>query len=71
LSYAYFGTCHDELDGNRADTTLTDSSGPDAGNGWFFLITAQDGAATDPKLKEGTLGFGNSAERSNFGSCLP
>jgi RHS repeat-associated protein len=71
LSYAYFGTCRDDLDSNREDTSFSDVAVPDPGAGWFFLVTAENSSASDPKAKEGTLGFGKAAERSNFGACTP
>lgn len=71
LSYAFFGTCRNDLDSNRSDTALTVPGHPPAGSGWFFLITARDGAAPSPALRESTLGFGTSAERSNYNPCTP
>jgi hypothetical protein len=71
LSYAYFGTCHDEIDGDRTDTVVSVTTSPASGQGWFFLITAHDGSAVDRNLREGSLGLATRAERSNINSCVP
>ena len=68
LSFANFGTCADaELDPvDRTDELVVVTGSPGAGQGWSFLITAEDGTG-----EEGTLGFNSSAERSNFNPCAP
>jgi hypothetical protein len=65
LSLANFGLCADPTDPDRTDTIWDDTTTPAEGQGYFYLITADDGS------NEGTLGFGVSAERSNFAACLP
>ncbi len=37
---------------------------PSSGAAWFFLVTGEDGQG-----QEGTLGFAEGAERSNFLPC--
>jgi hypothetical protein len=64
LGYTSFGACRDDLDPDRTDTALADVELPAAGQGFGYLITAENGAAS-----EGTLGFGTAAERSNFNAC--
>jgi hypothetical protein len=66
LGYAYFGTCRDDLDTLRTDTSLLDTEDPLPGAATFYLITAEDGAG-----EEGTLGLATCAERSNFDTCVP
>jgi hypothetical protein len=63
LSYAGFGICNDGLDGDRTDTQLDDAEDPGPDQGFFYLVTADNGS------EEGSLGFGTYAERSNFGAC--
>jgi hypothetical protein len=63
LSYQAFGTCRNDLDGDRTDTQLDDLQEPAPGGGWFYLISADDG------VDEGSLGFASTAERSNFTPC--
>ncbi len=64
LSYSNYGACRNDLDAIRTDTQLIDSNVPAAGAGFYYLITAKAGNGT-----EGTLGYGTSAERSNFSPC--
>ena len=66
LGYADFGSCDTTLDPVTTET-LTDARHPAAGQGWFYLITADD------DLREGTLGDGTCAERSNYSTntCTP
>jgi hypothetical protein len=65
LSYQSFGSCRDDLDSNRTDTQLDDFEDPlNPGDGFFYSVTAEDDAGNN-----GTLGFGTSAERSNFTPC--
>jgi len=65
LSYGYYGACADVMDPVRTDTSVTDVGAPAAGQGLFYLITAQNAAG-----EEGTLGFGYAMEESNYTSCL-
>ena len=64
LAYDAFGTCQDAMDGDRTDTQLLDPDDPAPGQGWFYLITVEDGANS-----ESTLGVGTCAERSNYVPC--
>ena len=64
LSYAFFGTCRDDLDGDRTDTQLDDLEEPAPGEGFSYLVTGEDAAGF-----EGTLGFATGAERTNYGPC--
>lgn len=64
LSYASFGVCRDDLDGNRTDTQLEDLDEPLSGEGFFYLITADSLGGN-----EGSLGLAAAAERSNFSPC--
>jgi len=64
LAYTSFGTCRDDLDGDRTDLQLDDLDEPAPGAGFFYLITAQAIGG-----EEGTLGFATTAERSNFNAC--
>jgi hypothetical protein len=64
LSYASFGVCRDDLDGNRTDTRVEDLDEPLAGQGFFYLITAESLGGN-----EGTLGLAAAVERSNFSPC--
>ncbi len=64
LGYAYYGACRNDLDSLRTDTQLTNSDLPAAGAGFFFLVSGVDAANV-----EGTLGYGTSAERSNYAPC--
>ncbi|MDH3629295.1 MAG: right-handed parallel beta-helix repeat-containing protein [Acidobacteriota bacterium] len=64
LGYAAFGTCRDDLDGNRTDTLLSDGELPAPGTAFFYLISAEDGGGA-----EGSIGFATCVERSNFSVC--
>jgi hypothetical protein len=64
LGYDWFGTCRDDLDGDRTDTELTVSDDPASGVGWFYLISAEDALG-----EEGSLGMAAATERSNFAPC--
>ena len=64
-SYVSFGTCADSLDLDLTDVAVSDPGEPSTGEGWFYLITAEDLFAD-----EGTLGFAEGAERSNFTPCM-
>jgi hypothetical protein len=63
LSYGHFGDCLDAVDPNRADEEAIDVTLPVPGSSLSYLVTAEAGGI------EGTLGYGSSAERSNFSSC--
>jgi hypothetical protein len=47
-----------------SDTALPDAELPAPGQGFGYLVTAENGAGS-----EGTLGYASAAERSNFGPC--
>ena len=64
LSYANYGTCRNDLDPGATDTQMTDFENPLAGKGNFYIISAETAGGA-----EGTLGFGTSAERSNYAPC--
>ena len=64
LSYGHFGTCRDDLDLDRTDTSLSDPTQPVAGTALGYVITAEN-ASED----EGTLGWATCAERSRFAPC--
>ncbi len=64
LSYANFGACRDDLDLVRTDAQAQPAPVPLPGKGLFYVVTGEDGAG-----REGTLGFGTSAERSNYSPC--
>jgi hypothetical protein len=64
LSFQNFGACRNGIDPNLADTQATDPAQPIPGKGNFFLVTAETAGGA-----EGTLGFGSSAERSNYAPC--
>jgi hypothetical protein len=64
LGYSAFGTCEDGLEAVRTDTTLTDTSVPPTGGGFYYEITTEN-----PSGGESTLGVGTCAERSNFSDC--
>lgn len=63
LGYAYFGTCVDSLDPDRSDTQFVDVTVPPPNDGFFYLVTGEDGTGED------TLGVAECAERSNFNTC--
>jgi len=63
-SYSYFGSCRDDWDPVRTDLVLSDTEPPPAHDGFFYLVTAESAAG-----REATLGWGSSAERSNFSRC--
>ena len=65
LSFGSFASCADGIDGVRTDTELvdTDTASLPVGSAWYYLITADDGT------REGSLGYGTCAERSNFTAC--
>jgi len=62
-SYGTFGTCADGVV-PVSGTTATESAVPSAGQGYFYVFTAENGSAS-----EGTMGFATGAERSNFNPC--
>jgi hypothetical protein len=62
LSYGAYGTCRDDLDGDRTDTTLVDTESPPVDSGFYYVITL-DGSG------EGSMGLGTCAERSNYTPC--
>ncbi|MCU0253870.1 MAG: hypothetical protein MUE47_04945, partial [Acidobacteria bacterium] len=64
LSYASYGSCRNDLDPGATDTQMTDFEEPLAGKGNFYIISAETAGGV-----EGTLGFGTSAERSNYVPC--
>jgi len=64
FGYTDFGLCVDPLDAVRTDQTLMDAGAPPPGQVWSYILTAEDGVG-----REGTLGFGTSAERSRFMLC--
>jgi hypothetical protein len=65
LSYGQFGVCRDDLDPDvRTDQWLTDGSTPLPGEGYFYLVTAEEAGGD-----EGTLGFATNVERSNYSPC--
>ncbi len=62
LDYGDYGAC---LDGNLTETQMMDLSGPPAsGDGYFYMITADDTAGAGGA--EGSLGMGACSERTNF-----
>jgi hypothetical protein len=67
LSYASFGACRDDLDGNLGDQTLADTEDPPPGAGFFYNLSADD--TPGPGGAEGSLGAGACAERSNLAPC--
>lgn len=64
LSFQGYRVCRDDLDGTRTDTRLDDLEDPAPGDGFFYVITAEEALGD-----EGTLGLGTNAERSNFSPC--
>ncbi|MBP7147715.1 MAG: VCBS repeat-containing protein [Acidobacteria bacterium] len=64
LSYANYGACRDGFDANRSDTLFLDAEVPAAGQGLFYVVTAEDASAA-----ESSLGLGTCAERGNFAAC--
>jgi hypothetical protein len=64
LSYASYGACRNDLDPAATDTQMSDAEKPAAGKSNFYLISAETAGGV-----EGTLGFGTSAERSNYAPC--
>jgi hypothetical protein len=64
LTYGAFAPCRDDLDPARTDTVLSDAQTPLAGQGYFYAVTAEDGAGV-----EGSLGLATCAERSSFTPC--
>jgi hypothetical protein len=70
LGYGDFGSCEDSLDSDLTDTLLNDLSEPPSGDGYFYMITADDTAGTGGA--EGTRGLGVCAERTAFtGTVCP
>ena len=66
LGYENFGACEDKLDPLRTDTTFVDTELPSVGEGFFYVITAED---TSPG-GEGTLGLATCVERSSLDTCV-
>lgn len=64
LGYSFYGDCGDALDPVRTDTELHDDQPLAVGSGRFYLTTAELANG-----KEGTLGYGTSAERSRLSPC--
>ncbi len=64
LSYASYGACRNDLDPVATDTQMADAEKPAAAKSNFYLISAETAGGV-----EGTLGFGTSAERSNYAPC--
>ncbi len=64
VGYSNFGVCEDTLDGDRTDLSLSDPGMPPVGTAWFYFLSAEDVNGF-----EGTLGFAEGAERSNFNPC--
>ncbi|MBP7149002.1 MAG: right-handed parallel beta-helix repeat-containing protein [Acidobacteria bacterium] len=64
LSYQNYGSCQDVLDPNRSDTQFADAATPAPGTGRSYIVTAEDAGGS-----EGTMGYGTSAERSNYSPC--
>jgi len=63
-SYAASGVCQDTQDSNRTDTSFTETGSPPLGVVWKYVSTGEDDQG-----REGTLGFAEGAERSNFQPC--
>jgi hypothetical protein len=61
LGYDYILQCVDSVSSN---SKVLGPLPPPVGDAFLYLVTGKRGAA-----KEGTLGFGTAAERSNFASC--
>ena len=68
LSHTSYATCADDdyPADDPTDTELIEFSVPDAGSGWYYLITAED---TGAAAREGTLGLASCIERTNFTPC--
>ena len=64
LFFSDFGSCVDSLDTVQSDTILDDTTVVPPLDGYFYLVTAEDGSGN-----EGSLGGGARAERSNFSPC--
>jgi hypothetical protein len=62
-SYAIFGTCADGVI-PISGTTATETAIPSAGQGYYYVFTAEDGSGN-----EGTMGYATGAERSDFSPC--
>jgi hypothetical protein len=65
LDYGAFGSCRDDLDGDRTDLQLDDLEDPLMNQIFVYLVMAEEGGG-----EEGTLGFARAAERSNFTPCV-
>jgi subtilisin family serine protease len=64
LTDSAFGACADDLDADRTDTMLSDTSVPPSGAGFYYRITMEDFSG-----EESSLGVGTCAEGSNFTPC--
>lgn len=59
-----YGNCRDDLDGSLSDTSLFDTELPASGEGFFYIITAENASGG-----ECTLGYGQCSERTNGNQC--
>ena len=64
LSCTYFGACQDDLDPDLTDTILTDTGVPLAGEGWFYVVTAEG-----PTGIEGSPGASSCGVRLHAPTC--
>jgi hypothetical protein len=64
LTDSAFGACADDLDADRTDTMLSDTSIPPSATGFYYRITMEDFSGD-----ESSLGVGTCAEGSNFTPC--
>ena len=63
LGYDEFGSCVDAI--SSSTPWYLDGASPTSGDGWFYLVTAYDGA------NESTLGLASYVERSNDSPVCP
>jgi hypothetical protein len=64
ISFSKLGNCADDIDPDRSDTLLEDSSVPAIGEGFFYIITGEDAGGV-----EGSMGPGTCYERANSTPC--
>jgi hypothetical protein len=62
LGHGELGNCANDLDPDLTDTMLDDASVPPNGDGYFYLITADDTVGTGGS--EGSRGLGTCVERT-------